>query len=123
MSTEPATVCAERGKLNGELISAWMEVKRSPVTLAEMAAFVESLKRRMAAKEASFVRERKAFGAKLMEIISLTDTAFTETKARSDRHTDEVDAQSPMRWSLSAEVKRARRELTRARARNGILTE
>lgn len=85
------------------------------------AEFVELLKGRMAAREASFDLECKDLEARLAEAKSLPDVALTEMMAQGDRLRNEVDHLSSVRRTLSVDAKKARRELSSARAEVGLL--
>lgn len=122
MRTELLAVGAERGNLNGKLLSQRTEDERLRATLAAKTDFFELFNGQMAAKEASLAGERRYFEARLAESKSLPNMALKKMTAHRNQQRDEVDHLSLVRGTLFFQMKKARWELTSARAEIGLLT-
>lgn len=114
VSAEVVTAGVHRDKLNDELPLQLKEFERFRVTLSAKTDFVELLKRRMVAREASFVWDCKEFEARLAETKLLPDEPLTETTTRRDWLRGEVDHLSSVSETANVEVEKALRELTGA---------
>lgn len=98
-----------------------MELKRLRITLVASTDFVELVNRHVAAKNASFVTERKEIATGLAEDKLLPVEAWTEVTAHRYRLREAFDQISLVLGDTTVEVKKARRIVTSAPREIGTL--